>query len=80
MKLYCDNGDGKLVELDTVKIIGAGDIVIRVSSIFHEDCLTEMEKNLSKKFERKVIILDARYGEILVIPPEKEPDGAPRRP
>ena len=80
MKLYFDNGDGKLVELDTVKVIGAGDIVIRINSIFHEDRLTEMEKNLSKKFERKVILLDARYGEILVLPPEEEPGGVPRRP
>ena len=46
MKLYFDNGDGKLVELDTVKVIGAGDIVIRINSIFHEDRLTEMKKSV----------------------------------
>lgn len=80
MKLYCDNGDGKLVELDAVKAIGAGNIVIRVNSTFSKDRLAEMEDSFSKKFERKVILLDARYGEILVLPPEKNPGDGHRGP
>lgn len=53
VKLYCDNGDGKLVEIATVKVIGAGGIVIRVDSIFHEDRLTEMGKICRKSLNGK---------------------------
>ena len=80
MRLYCDIGEGELVELGMVKTIGKGDIVIRTKSVYHDDHLAEMEKMLNDKFGRKVILLDARFGEIMVVPPEKEPVGISRRP
>ena len=35
MRLYCDIGEGELVELGMVKTIGKGDIVIRTKSVYH---------------------------------------------
>ena len=45
-----------------------------------KDEVEEVEKELAEKFGRKVILLDTRFGEILTLPPEKHPGGAPRRP
>ena len=70
MKLFVENADATLMELESVKIIGEGDIVIRIKALYREEIIKEMEAHLSEKFGRKVILLDARYGEILTLPPK----------
>lgn len=78
MRLYCK--DGQIIEARDVSIIGKGDIVIRLNMSCRKETIEEMEKELAEKFGRKVILLDTRFGEILTLPPEKHPGGAPRRP
>ncbi len=77
MRIYCK--DGQIVEAG-VSMIGKGDIVIRLNMACGKDAIEEMEKELAEKFGRKVILLDARFGEIMTLPPKKEPGGVPRRP
>ena len=78
MRLYCR--DGQIVEVVNVSMIGKGDIVIRINMSCGKETIEEMEKELAEKFGRKVILLDTRFGEIMTLPPEKHPGGAPRRP
>lgn len=80
MKLYCGSGDGTLCELETVKVIGEGSIVIRINMRCSDGAISKMERELSKKFGRKVILLDVTYGEILTLPPEKSPAAGSREP
>ena len=37
-----------------------------------ESDIKRMETNLSEKLNRKVIVLDARVEEILIVPPKKQ--------
>nr|WP_296464344.1 hypothetical protein [uncultured Acetatifactor sp.] len=72
--------EGILIGGETATVIGEGTIVIRFNRCCRKEETEEMEKELAEKFGRKVILLDARFGEILTLPPEKHPGGAPRRP
>ena len=72
--------EGILIGGETAMVIGEGTIVIRINQRCGKDEVEEVEKELAEKFGRKVILLDARFGEILTLPPEKHPGGAPRRP
>lgn len=65
---------------ETVTVIGEGTVVIRLNQSCRKEDLEEKEKYLADKFGRKVILLDARFGEILTLPPENGSGGAPRRP
>ena len=79
MKLI-ENRHGIIVDLREVGIIGKGDIIIRLDRCYRDETIKEMETNLSAKFGRKVILLDARYGEILTLPPEKNGGNVTGRP
>nr|WP_300770113.1 hypothetical protein [uncultured Acetatifactor sp.] len=72
--------EGILIGGETAAAIGEGTLVIRLNQCCRKEELEEKEKYLADKFGRKVILLDARFGEILTLPPEKDSGGAPRRP
>lgn len=80
MKLFVRNEEGICIEVESVKNIGRGDIIIQLKSMQRQEDIEEMEKKMSNKFGRKVILLDDRYGEILTLPPEKDPGMIDRRP
>ena len=80
MKWSYDSRKEMARELETVKVIEEGDIVIRANMRCGDESITEMEKKLSERFGRKVIVLDDRFGEILVVPPEKCPAGSSQAP
>ena len=67
-------------EFEGVSGIGPGTIVIRLTAPCSKGERWEMEKELSEKFGRKVILLNPMFGEILTLPPEKEPGGSHGRP
>ncbi len=72
--------EGIFVGREATTVIGEGTVIIRLNQCCRKEELKEMEEELAEKFGRKVILLDARFGEILTLPPEKHPGGAPRRP
>ena len=80
MEESIDSCEGILIGTEAVTVIGEGAIVIRLGQCCRKETTEEMEKELAEKFGRKVILLDSRFGEILTLPPEKEPGGAPGRP
>lgn len=72
MKLYYKDQSEELNELKQVQCIGEGDIIVRVGIMLSEEKIREMEHELRKKLRRRVAVLDARYGEILLLPPKNE--------
>lgn len=80
MKLFVRDEKGIYIEVENVKSIGRGDIIVRLKRVCREEAIEEMEKYLSNKFGRKVILLDGRYGEILTLPPENDAGAAGGRP
>ena len=72
MKLYCEDHSGELIELKQVQCIGEGDVIVRVEIMLYKEKIEEMECELRKKLRRRVTILDARYGEILLLPPKNK--------
>lgn len=71
MKLYLEDENGNRTRVEKLIGIGEGDIVIRLATLMRESDIKRMETNLSEKLNRKVIVLDARVDEILVVPPKK---------
>lgn len=80
MEENIESCEGIPIGREAATVIGEGAIVIRLNQCYRKETAEEMEKELAEKFERKVILLDSRFGEILTLPPEKHPEGAPRRP
>lgn len=78
MKLLFDNG--QQIELEKVQNIGEGDIIIRLKTIMRQENISTIEEQLSKKLNRKVIVLDSRFGDIYILPPKNTPDVAAREP
>ena len=70
MKLYLEDDSGNQKEIKEVNGIGEGDIIIRLSFAVRESDIRRMEESLSKKFDRKVIVLDCSVAEILTVPPK----------
>lgn len=77
MKLLFDNG--QQIELEKVQNIGEGDIIIRLKAIMRQENISAIEEQLSKKLNRKVIVLDSRFGDIYS-PPKNTPDVNAREP
>lgn len=71
MKILYEDETGKHIELKEVQMLGAGDLIIRLNMITTDQKKEEMEKELSNKFKRTVVLLDTRFGEVTVVPPEK---------
>ena len=65
------SGEGILISEKSVRVIGEGTIVIRLNQCCSNESIEKMEEYLGKKFGRKVIVLESKYGEILTLPPEK---------
>lgn len=80
MKRVIEGGKSFFIEEKAVTVIGKGIIVIRFNQFCRKEELEEMEKELTEKFGRKVVLLDARFGEILTLPPEKNSWGDSGRP
>ena len=72
MKLYLEDENGNRTSVEKLSGIGEGDIVIRLATLMRESDIKRMETNLSEKLNRKVIVLDARVEEILIVPPKKQ--------
>lgn len=54
--------------------------MIRLNQCCREEDTERMERYLKRKLKRNVVLLDARYGEILTLPPETVPGASLRRP
>lgn len=80
MEEYIKCCEGISIGGETVTVIGEGAVVIRLNQSCRKEDLEAKEKYLADKFGRKVILLDATFGEILTLPPENGSGGAPRRP
>ena len=72
MKLYYKDESEKLIELERVQCVSEGDMIIRVGTLLSEETIDNMEHELRKKLRRRVTVLDARYGEILLLPPKNK--------
>ena len=72
MKLYLEDENGNRTRVEKLSGIGEGDIVIRLATLMRESDIKRMETNLSEKLNRKVIVLDARVEEILIVLPKKQ--------
>lgn len=72
MKLYLEDENGNRTRVEKLSGIGEGDIVIRLATLMRESDIKRIETNLSEKLNRKVIVLDARVEEILIVPPKKQ--------
>lgn len=71
MKLFYENENGEHIELNEIQSIGEGDIVIRLKVVMAKKDIENLEQELEKKFKRKVIVLDAIFGDVLIVPPKK---------
>ena len=71
MKLFYENENGEHIELSEIQSIGEGDIVIKLNWVMSKVDIENIEHELSKKFDRNVIILDAKFSDVLIVPPKK---------
>ena len=71
MKLYLEDEHGNRKQIKKVVGMTEGDIILMIETCMRDDDIERMEQKLSKKFERKVIVLDGRITEILTLPPKK---------
>lgn len=69
MKLYFEDDKGNKTEIARAAGLQEGDVVLFLNVIYREQYIREMENDLSLKMGRKVIILDTRFRDIVVLPP-----------
>lgn len=69
MRLYFEDDKGNRSAVEKAVGLSHGDIVLFLDRCYREKDLEEMEVFMAKKFGRKVIILDWRYRDIVVVPP-----------
>lgn len=70
MKLYLEDEYGNRKQIEKVVGVTEGDIILMTKVCMRESDVERMEKVLSEKFERKVIVLDEKIKEILTLPPK----------
>lgn len=71
MKLILDND--QQIEPEKAQNIGEGDIIIKLRACMRQEDINSIEEQLAKKFNRRVVVLDARFGGIYALPPKKYP-------
>lgn len=71
MRLLIENDDGIIMELKEISRLQEGDLIIRTNMMMTKSGKEQVEKELSSKLKRDVTLLDARFGEIVAIPPLK---------
>lgn len=71
MRLLIKNDDGMAMELKEISRLQEGDLIIRTNMVMTKSGKEQIEKELSSKLKRDVTLLDARFGEIVTIPPLK---------
>lgn len=69
MKLYLEDDRGNKCEVEKAVGLQQGDIVLIPKCIWSEETTKQMEKCFSDRIGRKVIILDSRFRDILIVPP-----------
>lgn len=72
VELLLKDKNGNCVPVEQIGELNEGDIVIRMSIFLNREDRKELEKELSNKFGRKVIVLDGKVSEILVVPPKND--------
>lgn len=72
MKLYFEDEKGNKHEIEKVVGIQQGDVVLFAKVCFREETIKSIENYLSERFCRKVIILDGRFRDIVIVPPVQE--------
>ena len=72
MKLYFEDEKGNKHEIEKVVGIQQGDVVLFAKVCFREETIRTIENYLSERFCRKVIILDGRFRDIVIVPPVQQ--------
>lgn len=72
MKLYFEDDNGNKMEIKRAAGLQEGDVILFAPVLMRERDLEKMEYELSRKMNRKVIILDGHFRDIAVLPPVKE--------
>lgn len=70
MKLYVEY-ENTMYEVTKAKSLSEGDVVLFSNAMMRAEAIERMEKELSYKLDRKVVILDSKFRDILTLPPKK---------
>lgn len=77
MKLYLEDDRGMKHEIERAVGVQSGDIILFMNVAYRQEAIEEFESVLSKKLNRKVVILDGKFRDIAVVPPVFDsPDGS----
>lgn len=69
MRLYFEDDKGFKHEVEKAVETQPGDIVLFARPCFREEVIRSLETYMSERFGRKVILLDGRFRDIVVVPP-----------
>ena len=69
MQLYMKDDNGRLYEIERAKELLQGNVVVFLTRSMHEKDVEEIEKMLQRKLGRKVVALDAKFRDIVTLPP-----------
>lgn len=75
MKLYFEDDNGNKMEVKRATGLQEGDVILFTHMLMRERDLEKMEYELSRRMNRKVIILDGHFQDIVILPPVKELGG-----
>lgn len=71
MKLFLRDDKGNEIEIEKAQSLSEGDIVLKSNRLLRDTHRYALEKHFSEKFNRKVVIVDGMFDEILIVPPIK---------
>lgn len=69
MKMYIEDDHGNIIECKELKSVGEGDLIVFLNIACLEEYAKRMERELSEKLNRNVVVLDSRVRDIMVVPP-----------
>ena len=69
MKMYIEDDHGNRIECKELKSVGEGDLIVFLNLAYREEYVKRMERELSEKLNRNVVVLDSRVRGIMVVPP-----------